>query len=311
MSAGIFNQPRFNQLRSVTEAELAVESMTRACHRAGIPLAWKRLGTAKACLRFSLHAGSQSMACLIDANEWAAIRMPGVCGFDWSALDKRSGELIFGSAKRPLDFADNTLDYEYGVFQGVEFPVEDSTFPVVPSREGMVLLAGDNVLLPAEPRRMSLPGALALELTMSLGTARLTRRSLDRLRPNDVLLIPQGPFIARISDKQLFLFSIHAEHIIVDHILANDAADESMLADASSPPAVALASLPIDIQVVLCRSRQTLEQLATMVPGTTFPLAADAHLQVELTVNGQTVAQGELVQVGEGLGVQINRTTVS
>ncbi|MGY8564895.1 FliM/FliN family flagellar motor switch protein [Paracidovorax citrulli] len=68
--------------------------------------------------------------------------------------------------------------------------------------------------------------------------------------------------------------------------------------------------LPVTVDVVLCQLQQSIAELDGLQPGTVFNLPHDAWKQLQLRVNGQVVARGELVQVGDQLGVQLAQAPV-
>ena len=76
---------------------------------------------------------------------------------------------------------------------------------------------------------------------------------------------------------------------------------------AAAPDGDALARrLPVDIAFELGRSELRIGELSALQPGYVFPLAAPVEgMNVTIRANGQAVGQGELVAVGDTLGVRL------
>ena len=70
-----------------------------------------------------------------------------------------------------------------------------------------------------------------------------------------------------------------------------------------------LSALPVELSFVLMEKSVTLAELQTMLPGQIVDLPKDQLCQVDIRVNHQPFARGELVQLADGqLGVEIHRT---
>lgn len=84
--------------------------------------------------------------------------------------------------------------------------------------------------------------------------------------------------------------------------------DLSMAGDAGeSPDADALARrLPVEVSFELARTELRVGELSSLQPGYVFPLAGALEgANVTIRANGQAVGQGELVAVGDTLGVRL------
>lgn len=68
---------------------------------------------------------------------------------------------------------------------------------------------------------------------------------------------------------------------------------------------VATHDVPLSVTVEVARLSITLNKLLALQPGNTLDLAITPEKGVNLTVNGKIVGRGELMQIGETLGVQI------
>jgi type III secretion system YscQ/HrcQ family protein len=65
--------------------------------------------------------------------------------------------------------------------------------------------------------------------------------------------------------------------------------------------------LPVTLVVELGRVSLPLTALADLKPGEVLGLSRHSREPVELTSNGRLVARGELVQIGDELGVRVLR----
>ncbi len=68
---------------------------------------------------------------------------------------------------------------------------------------------------------------------------------------------------------------------------------------------VSFENLPIALTVELASLQMTLEKLKTLQPGNVIELAIKPEQGINLTINGKCVAKGELIQIGDVVGVKI------
>lgn len=67
-----------------------------------------------------------------------------------------------------------------------------------------------------------------------------------------------------------------------------------------------IASMPVDIRFEAGRIRTSIDKLSRMQPGYTFELGYTlADQTIDITANGALIARGELVNIGDQLGVRI------
>ena len=85
----------------------------------------------------------------------------------------------------------------------------------------------------------------------------------------------------------------------------NDHPSSADAGDASDPDALAR-RLPVDLVFELGRTELRVGELSQLQPGYVFPLAGALEgANVTIRTNGQAVGQGELVAVGDSLGVRL------
>ena len=65
----------------------------------------------------------------------------------------------------------------------------------------------------------------------------------------------------------------------------------------------------LEVQLTFELGRQTveLEQLRAIMPGYVFPIERSPDDPVDIVANGRRIGRGEIVRVGDGLGVRLIR----
>lgn len=66
-------------------------------------------------------------------------------------------------------------------------------------------------------------------------------------------------------------------------------------------------NIPVDVTVMLGRTQVDLQKLLQLAKGDVIEMAKRIGEHVDVMVNNQVVAQGEIVAVGENYGVKITR----
>lgn len=82
-------------------------------------------------------------------------------------------------------------------------------------------------------------------------------------------------------------------------------AAKELLAKKEAPPLVKPDEIPLTITIELTRIQMSIHQLMQLSPGNTLDLEIAPENGVDLTVNGRCIAKGELLKLGETLGVRI------
>ncbi len=160
--------------------------------------------------------------------------------------------------------------------------------------------------------------ALPLRPVVRLFTRALPLTVLRSLQPGDAVLADaSGPWlrcgIGRVLQARLFIdpqeFTVHVAEA---PILAEDppsAQPEDGVHGLETPPVVGtLETLELPVAFELDTARVSLAELASMQPGYAVELAVPlAQAQVRLVCQGRTLGQGQLIAIGDQLGVRITR----
>ncbi len=306
---------------ALSETDVAHARFAAEGARLGLHLEWAVPPEQGAMLRFDVSGSFGALQLMVAADDWCPKMLPAFEGLAWSELVDRDTLAHWLPDARLLDFTDPIL-------AGSQVTLRD----VVPAsvmaqarqpRPRLTTAQGPAWIEHAEvvPHLRATDAALQLCVPVELEVARvmLPLQRLRTLSPGSVLLLEQFQPIARHRAQRLYTFDFTLETVSVNtpFDFAEDDADTAgfdalppAAAPAPAPTGLDVARLPVTVEVVLCQLQQRVGDLAALQPGTVFNLPPDAWTQLQLRVNGQTIARGELVQVGEQLGVQLHQAPV-
>ena len=163
-------------------------------------------------------------------------------------------------------------------------------------------------------------GILPAVIRVSVGEARLSTAEFASLGYDDLILIDDfflskgglcrvkisnGPtFAATLKGSAITITSLQNEPIVTPKPMATSPA----AATASTPPspgAGALDQIPVQLIFEVGELHVPYNQLLTLQPGYVFELPALAERPVSIRANGMVVGRGELLQLGDRVGVRI------
>lgn len=153
------------------------------------------------------------------------------------------------------------------------------------------------------PRSVSPTQAEKIFLSLSVKKASLWLggEELAHLKGGDFLPLPKGPMLLCLGKINLFSASIEREGIrLIDSIYIQEGSMEQQ-----EQEGVDLRDLPVQITVEAARIKMSLGELIQLQPGNVLKLPTPLEQGVSLTVEGKTIGRGELVSLGETLGVRI------
>jgi type III secretion protein Q len=164
-----------------------------------------------------------------------------------------------------------------------------------------------------------------LETTLLAGGMRVPVGLLNDLALSDILLPPEYPardgqlFLA-INETCAFRLSVsgHEATVVDKSDLFFDGRGSSVSPDHNNPPDtgtspeggkthVDSAALEVTIHFELEKKLLPFSEVESLAPGKTFSLGVEPLSAVTLTLNGQALARGRLVDLDGTLGVQITR----
>ena len=151
---------------------------------------------------------------------------------------------------------------------------------------------------------------LRLEVRLQTGAMRVPGTLLQHLAVADILIPPDYPakdgrLTLLLPDGSGFFLAVadgRATVIDLKH-------EKEMDVNLPDPPngKFALAALEVPILFELERKLLPLDTIESLAPGSIFPLGSDPLSAVTVTLHGQALATGRLVDLGGALGVQITQ----
>ena len=154
-------------------------------------------------------------------------------------------------------------------------------------------------------------GALPLPLRCRLGCSTAPLELLRMIEPGDVLLMQTRHLLVTVGDGPLCAFRYDLE---TEEVMLNDpaggmppdlsGADVGVDVDGARPT-FDVDALPVTLEFVLHEQPITVAELAELGPGAVLPLQPDCASRVAIRAAGLHFGDGELVQVGERLAVEV------
>ncbi len=307
---------------ALTPSAVAQAAIAAACARAGITPAWQPLPARGAMLRFDVSGRGGDLRLAVPAEQWCPAMLPAMAGFAWSELVDRSAvdcwlpdQPLLEIAAAPFHGATVTLRE---VIPVSALALGSGPHPCLETAQGLAWIERADCASGAALA----PATQALRVPVELGIARLhlPMHRLRSLAPGAVLLLDQLQPVARHAQSRLYSFDFTLETISVNtpfDFLDDDdggtdiaAASATAAASAETTHGIDIRRLPVAVDVVLCQLQHAIGELDALQPGTVFNLPDDAWKHLQLRVNGQLIARGELVQVGDQLGIQLAQAPV-
>lgn len=183
--------------------------------------------------------------------------------------------------------------------------------------------------------------ALELILKLECGEVSLDLEKWEKLIPGDFVLLDKGNFdqdfkkgsaLITLGNTPLFHVRLKSNKLkILDYALYYEEEVNMQENEENIPPSEeefttteqieesatekleeieeatsSLKKMPITLTIEVSRFKITLEKLLKLQPGTILELPTSPEKGVKLTVNGRVVGKGELLYLGESLGVKIS-----
>ncbi len=237
---------------------------------------------------------------MIGAREWLH-----AVAAQWSQWLPQEGEgqeilELFSAISRPVEIAPDMLDYqrlfEFELIQGEA--LQGACLPCIGTPQSDVwVLQG-----PSQRKEVSRPlqawlQAVPQALRIVLGNSAMARLHYRLLAKGDVLVIAEQTRQLFMADRCIGQFTFVKEGL---HM-------ELTPLDNLSPGAPgALSELPVKLEFVLGELTLSMATLNAFIDGQVLPLEPSAVSNVEVRVAGRCIAVGELVQLGDRLGVELS-----
>lgn len=152
---------------------------------------------------------------------------------------------------------------------------------------------------------------LAWRWRVESGEALLSVAELRSLRLGDVVMLddwPEGQIRLVLNDRLQARAVLDGNTAtLLEHPVARPFAKEHCMTDSAVGACVesSLDDLPLTLVCQVGSVELTLAQLREMGAGSLLQLTPQLHDGVDLMVNGRRIGQGQLVKMGEGLGVRL------
>jgi type III secretion protein Q len=184
--------------------------------------------------------------------------------------------------------------------------------------DGHALESFASLLQRAAPEKLPLAEAFApIVAIFGAGAVSLPLRTLQDLHHGDVLIPDELPFergevvvtfghryraVARLEENGARVRSALQRINFIQETHAMEAKDAPRVVETDD-----LGDLEIQLTFELGRQTVELEQLRTIAPGYVFALGRSPDDPVDIVANGRRIGRGEIVRVGDGLGVRLIR----
>lgn len=157
---------------------------------------------------------------------------------------------------------------------------------------------------------------LPIDTRWRFGSKKIPAGSLTELAVGDVIPLPTIRGVVSMSDIARFSFYFHGDSLMLDSVheehpdeddspdgrAGEEHADETLEIEPTT--SLALVDLPVTVSFLLSRRTMRAADVCAMQPGVTVPLDL-LKPQIDVMAGGKLLARGELVRIGDGLGVEI------
>ncbi len=151
---------------------------------------------------------------------------------------------------------------------------------------------------------------LPVLLVLVLGRMTLAHSELTGIQVGDVLLPPVAePLRVHLENgvgrTRLGSGRIEQQTCIIEEWEMTHTNEEGMPLEPSQVALDSLESLEVEVSFELGRLPLAIRRLKEMAPGVVLPLGTDPEAVVTIRVNQQVAGQGEIVRIGDRLGVRV------
>ncbi|WLQ16255.1 type III secretion system cytoplasmic ring protein SctQ [Hahella aquimaris] len=199
------------------------------------------------------------------------------------------------------------------------------------SHEALDLVQGAfDLVQDKAPRHWSQPYStlaithLPLALSAGIDGPKLSYDEVRQLQLNDIVLLPSASINPTGDSPSACFFSIslsvcgrrlgygtlQRQDITLTHINTDQPMTHTTTPN-NDAPLQPLHDLPVEVVFEVARRTATLSQIQSLAPGQTLALDKPLSGAVTLLVQGQAIAEAELVRVGDQIGARITRLSLT
>ncbi|NWA09828.1 type III secretion system cytoplasmic ring protein SctQ [Pseudomonas gingeri] len=249
---------------------------------------------------------------LVDAREWLDGILPQLRSLLKAPCSIELLAELFQAVPRPLDITLDELRYErLSMVEPVTLAtLEHRLLPRIATARGSLWV----VRLPVAPPAAEpwLPGPCVSgswlarvphPVRATLGSSELAGAALSTLAAGDVLRISRPARLWHLAGQPVGEFTFTEEGL---HMSLSPAEPDTP-AEQNAEPTPSLGRLPVRLEFVLAEQAVSLAELAALLEGQVLVLDPAVLGDIEVRANGRAVARGELVHLGEELGVELRQ----
>lgn len=288
-------------LRNVASVDYERRQAVARWQREGHPVRLSQASPQAYYIAFRAQGGHGVWQGMIGAREWLQ-----AVGPQWSQWLQQEGAAqqileLFSAVNRPVEIASDLLDYqrpfECRLIQGEALPA--TALPCISTPQGdlWVMEGPSQHKAPSRPLQAWLQ-AVPQALRIVLGNSELARLPSRQLARGDVLVIAE-------QTRQLFM----ADVCIGQFSFVKEGLHMELTSPDSPLPSTPclLSKLPVKLEFVLGELTLSMAALNELIECQVLPLEATAVSNVEVRVGGTCIAVGELVRLGDRLGVELRQ----
>ncbi|WP_085621871.1 MULTISPECIES: FliM/FliN family flagellar motor switch protein [unclassified Pseudomonas] len=286
-------------LRGVASVDYVRRQAVARWQREGHPVRLSQPSPQTRYIAFRAQGCHGSWQGMIGACEW--LQAVGPQWSQWLYQEGAGQQVLdlFSAVSRPVEIAPDLLDYQR-LFECRLIPgeaLQAAVLPCISTPQGdLWVMEGPSQRKAPSRLLQAWLQALPLALRIVLGNSELARLPSRQLARGDVLVIAEQTRQLFMADVCIGRFTfvkegLHMELTIPDNPLP-------------SKPCV-LPELPVKLEFVLGELTLSMAALNELIECQVLPLEATAASNVEVRVGGMCIAVGELVRLGDRLGVEL------
>lgn len=298
-----------SSLRQLAPTQHHRHGVTAWLERHGIPHGPQPLPVGT-CLRLEVATADGVVRVLVEANQWAKANCPTLEGSAWELLPQETLHALVASCTQ-VPVLPAALSAEAGAMclgrAGADAALD---LTAVRSALGTTWIESIHSACGQANAAANAGAAAGVTLELRLAPLTLTRDAAARLGCNDVLRLGALPAAGSVwlGTHLLHTFIFKDTLVEIDsNLLSQNLLAQPELRDDASR----LGSLSITLDVVLAHVPITLNSLQGLGKGSVLELPPSTQLNVRVRDAGRLLAIGELVQIGDQLGVQLRSMATS